>query len=99
MYEINYDSISYPIIIRMNKVVWLLGAFLLSVGLLIVLGVLQRSIVQEGFQTQEEAMSNLLQSMNKIGKKLLDPEMWSERIQMMHFTPVELARKQLSVKG
>lgn len=95
----NYDTISYPIIIRMNKVMWLLGAFLLSVGLFIVLGVLQRSIAQEGFQTQEEAMSNLLQSMNKIGKKLLDPEMWLERIQMMHLTPVELARKQLSVKG
>ena len=78
---------------------WLLGALLLSIGLILVLGILQRSIAQEGFQTQEDAMSHLLQSINKIGKKLLDPEMWSERIQMMHLTPVELARKQLSVKG
>jgi len=83
----------------MNKLIWFLGVLLLSIGLMFVLGVLERSIAQEGFQTQEEAMSNLLQSMNKIGKKLLDPEMWAERIQMMHLTPVELARKQLSVKG
>lgn len=87
------------------KVQWIIGMIILGICLLGVLQLLQRSITEGFYATSsnnhdlQSDLTKMIQSITKIGKKMLNPEIWSERIQMMHLTPVELARKQLSVKG
>lgn len=78
----------------------MLGAVGLAVILLGVLSYLQGSIA-EGFDEKnalQEDLTKMIQSVTKIGKKMLDPEMWNYRIQIMNLSPVELARKQIMLE-
>ena len=77
------------------KLVWFVGVFIVALCLLGVLSLLQRSKT-EGFTMQED-MTKMVKSVTMIGKKLLDPEMWNYRIQIMNLSPVELARKQIAL--
>jgi hypothetical protein len=72
----------------------MVGAFLLALVLVGVLYFLQQS--NEGFSMQED-LTKMVKSVGKIGKKLLDPDMWNYRIQIMNLSPVELARKQIAL--
>jgi hypothetical protein len=84
----------------MGKGQWMLGAVGLAVILLGVLSYLQGSIA-EGFDEKnalQEDLTKMIQSVTKIGKKMLDPEMWNYRIQIMNLSPVELARKQIMLE-
>jgi len=79
------------------KWAWFLGAFLLAISLLGVLRLLQGSIA-EGFDATNDLqldLTKMIKSVSSIGKKLLDPEMWNYRIQIMNLSPIELARKQI----
>ena len=78
----------------------MLGAVGLAVILLGVLSYLQGSIA-EGFDEKnalQEDLTKMIQSVTKIGKKMLDPDMWNYRIQIMNLSPVELARKQIMLE-
>jgi len=79
---------------------WLLGAFILACLLLGVLSYLQGSIT-EGFDEKhalQEDITKMIKSVTKIGKKMLDPELWTYRIQIMNLSPIELARKQIALE-
>lgn len=79
------------------KWAWFVGVFLIAITLLGVLSLLQSSIA-EGFdatQNMQVDLTKMVKSVSSIGKKLLDPEMWKYRIQIMNLSPVELARKQI----
>jgi len=79
------------------KWAWFVGVFLLAISLLGVLSLLQGSIA-EGFDATQNLkldLAKMVKSVSSIGKKLLDPEMWNYRIQIMNLSPVELARKQI----
>jgi hypothetical protein len=79
------------------KGIWYVGVFLLAISLLGVLSLLQGSIA-EGFDSTKDLqmdLAKIVKSVSSIGKKLLDPEMWNYRIQIMNLSPVELARKQI----
>lgn len=81
----------------MVKLGWFIGVFIVAFCLIGVLSLLQQSKM-EGF-TMEEDMTKMLKSVTTIGKKLLDPEIWNYRIQIMHLSPVELARKQIALNN
>ena len=88
----------------MGKTQWMLVAFGLTILLLGVLSYLQGSIA-EGFYATESNKSNLqsditkmIKSVTMIGKKMLDPELWTYRIQIMNLSPIELARKQIALE-
>jgi hypothetical protein len=79
---------------------WIIGAMVVGICLLGVLSYLQGSIA-EGFDEKnalQEDLTKMIQSVTKIGKKMLDPEMWNYRIQIMNLSPVELARKQIMLE-
>jgi len=79
------------------KWAWFVGVFLLAISLLGVLSLLQGSIA-EGFDATQNLkldLAKMVKSVSSIGKKILDPEMWNYRIQIMNLSPVELARKQI----
>jgi Tfp pilus assembly protein PilV len=79
------------------KWAWFIGVFLFAISLLGVLTLLQGSIA-EGFDSTKDLqmdLTKMVKSVSAIGKKLLDPEMWNYRIQIMNLSPVELARKQI----
>jgi len=79
---------------------WIIGAMIVGICLLGVLSYLQGSIA-EGFDEKnalQEDLTKMIQSVTKIGKKMLDPEMWNYRIQIMNLSPVELARKQIMLE-
>ena len=81
------------------RMYWMLGAFTVALLLLGVLSFLQRYIQVEGFDEKnalQEDLTKMIKSVGTIGKKLLDPEMWNYRIQIMNLSPVELARKQIA---
>jgi len=83
---------------------WFLGITIISLFLLGVLSLLQKSIIAEGFEqsanlSMQDDLSKLIKHVNSIGKKLLDPEMWNYRIKIMNLSPVELARKQITGAG
>ena len=86
------------------KVLWYGGVFLVAVFLLGVLNFLQQ-LKLEGFESSSNInavqadLGKLVKSVTTIGKKLLDPETWNYRIQIMNLSPVELARKQLAREG
>jgi Tfp pilus assembly protein PilV len=82
----------------MAKVGWFVGVFLIAISLLGVLSLLQGSIA-EGFDANQNLqvdLAKMVKSVSSIGKKLLDPEMWNYRIQIMNLSPIELARKQIA---
>ena len=90
----------------MSKLYWILGALFLAIGLLGVLALLRKSV--EGFADEPNTASQqglqvdvakMVKSITSIGKKLLDPEMWNYRIQIMNLSPVELARKQIALNS
>jgi hypothetical protein len=86
----------------MGKTQWILGALGLAILLLGVLRYLQRSIATEGFSTPNDLqmdLTKMIQSVTKIGKKMLDPGVWNYRIQIMNLSPVELARKQIMLEN
>ena len=75
---------------------WIIGAMIVGICLLGVLRYLQGSIA-EGFDEKnvlQEDLTKMIKSVTKIGKKMLDPDMWNYRIHIMNLSPVELARKQ-----
>ena len=79
---------------------WIIGAMIVGICLLGVLRYLQGSIA-EGFDEKnalQEDLTKMIQSVTKIGKKMLDPDMWNYRIQIMNLSPVELARKQIMLE-
>ena len=86
------------------KVLWFAGVFLVALFLLGVLNFLQQ-LKLEGFESSSNVnalqadLGKLVKSITGIGKKLLDPEIWNYRIQIMNLSPVELARKQITGKG
>jgi len=90
----------------MGKGLWMLAAFGLTILLLGVLSYLQGSLA-EGFvvhstdntKNLQMDITKMIQSVTKIGKKMLDPEMWNYRIQIMNLSPVELARKQIALQN
>ena len=43
-------------------------------------------------ESVSEALGNIIKSANKIGKKMLNPEVWSERLNLINKSPMELAR-------
>jgi len=83
---------------------WIGAAFVVALLLLGVLYALQPSArgargAAEGFDGSnalQQDLGKLIKSVTGIGKKLLDPELWNYRIQLMHLTPIELARKQIN---
>ena len=90
----------------MGKILWMLAAFWLTILLLGVLSYLQGSLA-EGFvvhstdntKNLQTDITKMIQSVTKIGKKMLDPEMWNYRIHIMNLSPVELARKQIALQN
>jgi len=88
------------------KWIWLLGTLILAILLLGVLHYLQRSIVTEGFYATESNkpdlqsdLTKMIKSVTRIGKKMLDPDVWNYRIHIMNLSPVELARKQIALQN
>jgi len=88
----------------MLKLYYILGALFVAIGLLGVLALLRKSV--EGFvdepashQELQLDVAKMVKSVTSIGKKLLDPEMWNYRIQIMNLSPVELARKQIALNS
>jgi len=88
----------------MLKLYYILGAFVVAIGLLGVLMMLRRSI--EGFADEPASQQGLqldvakmVKSVSNIGKKLLDPSLWNYRIQIMNLSPIELARKQIALNN
>jgi len=88
----------------MLKLYYILGALFVAIGLLGVLALLRKSV--EGFvdepashQELQLDVAKMVKSVTSIGKKLLDPEMWNYRIQIMNLSPVELARKQIALNN
>jgi hypothetical protein len=80
---------------------WIIGAMILGICLLGVLSYLQGSIA-EGFDEKnalQEDLTKIVRSVTKIGKKMLDPDMWNYRIHIMNLSPVELARKQIMLEN
>lgn len=79
---------------------WIIGAMIVGICLLGVLRYLQGSIA-EGFDEKnvlQEDLTKMIKSVTKIGKKMLDPDMWNYRIHIMNLSPVELARKQIMLE-
>jgi hypothetical protein len=91
----------------MLKLYWIIGALFVAIGLLGVLALLRKSV--EGFADEPPSkdshqglqmdVAKIVKSVGSIGKKLLDPDMWNYRIQIMNLSPVELARKQIALNS
>jgi hypothetical protein len=88
----------------MLKLYYILGALFVAIGLLGVLHILRNSV--EGFADEPAShqglqldVAKMVKSVTSIGKKLLDPEMWNYRIQIMNLSPIELARKQIALNS
>ena len=45
-----------------------------------------------------KALGNIIKSANKIGKKMLNPELWSDRLKLINKSPMELARMHIESK-
>jgi hypothetical protein len=65
---------------------------------------LQQSVT-EGFYTTasnkpdlQSDIAKMIKSVTTIGKRMLDPELWNYRIQIMNLSPIELARKQIALE-
>jgi hypothetical protein len=86
------------------KLYWLLGAITLAILLLGVLYMLRQSITEGFYATTsnkpdlQSDITKMIKSVTKIGKKMLDPELWNYRIHIMNLSPVELARKQIALE-
>ncbi len=56
-------------------------------------------ILYEGFENaptpQVEALRTILARVNRVGRSLADPELWSYRIGLLGKSPMDLARMQL----
>lgn len=58
----------------------------------------------EMFENREEsnsetiinALGGMIKTANKVGKKMLDPKLWSERLKLINKSPMELARMHLN---
>ena len=42
-----------------------------------------------------KALEGMIKTANKVGKKMLNPELWSERLKLINKSPMELARMEL----
>ena len=88
----------------MGKTQWMLVAFGLAILLLGVLSYLQGSITEGFYATESNKpdlqadITKMIKSVTRIGKKMLDPELWNYRIQIMNLSPIELARKQIALE-
>ena len=51
--------------------------------------------VQTNSENIMNALTGVIKTANKVGKKMLDPELWSERLKLINKSPMELARMQL----
>ena len=51
--------------------------------------------MQNNIEILKNNQSSMKDDLSDLKKKLLDPEMWNYRIQIMNLSPVELARKQI----
>ena len=87
------------------KWIWLLGALTLAILLLGVLQLLQQSVTEGFYATESNKpdlqadITKMIKSVTRIGKKMLDPELWNYRIHIMNLSPVELARKQIALQN
>jgi hypothetical protein len=84
-----------------NLAMFLIGFLGLSV-LLTLYSVLRPvcvRILYEGFENaptpQVEALRTILARVNRVGRSLADPELWSYRIGLLGKSPMDLARMQL----
>lgn len=88
----------------MGKTQWMLLVFGLAILLLGVLSYLQGSIVEGFYATEsnkpdlQSDITKMIKSVTRIGKKMLDPELWNYRIHIMNLSPIELARKQIALE-
>jgi len=88
----------------MGKTQWMLLVFGLAILLLGVLGYLQGSIAEGFYATEsnkpdlQSDITKMIKSVTRIGKKMLDPELWNYRIHIMNLSPIELARKQIALE-
>jgi hypothetical protein len=72
---------------------------LLSV-VLIVIYLMKKEHMFENFEDKKksasesvsDALVNIIKSANKVGKRMLNPELWNERIGMLNKSPMDLAR-------
>ena len=54
--------------------------------------------IQTNSESIMNALTGVIKTANKVGKKILDPELWSERLKLINKSPMELARMQLTKK-
>jgi hypothetical protein len=52
--------------------------------------------VQTNSESIMNALTGVIKTANKVGKKMLDPELWSERLKLINKSPMELARMHLT---
>ena len=50
---------------------------------------------KEGFQAEGNALVNLVGNIKRINTYLVDPAMWTDRIEMLTMSPVDLARREI----
>ena len=50
---------------------------------------------KEGFQDEGNALVNLVGNIKRINTYLVDPTMWTDRIEMLTMSPVDLARREI----
>ena len=62
--------------------------------------ILTRGNCQEGFQDKDSkgkgnVLVNIVENVKRINKYLIDPALWTDRIEMITMNPVELARREI----
>jgi hypothetical protein len=43
-------------------------------------------------ESVSDALQNIIKAANKVGKRMLNPELWNERLGMLNKSPMDLAR-------
>jgi len=75
----------------MNTLYIIIGlSFFATIGL--TLWWIRHGIPAEGFENEENPLITVMGTIRRMSTKLMDMNMWKERIIMSNMTPVELAR-------